>query len=40
LPELYPEEPDAMYRLGYLYDVNDNLDPAKSLVTNCLIDFF
>lgn len=35
--KLCPEEPEVMYRLGYLYDVNENLDPDKSLVISCLM---
>ena len=35
--KLCPEESDVMYRLGYLYDANENLDPDKSLAINCLM---
>ncbi len=35
--KLCPEEPDVMYRLGYLYDVNEDLDSDKSLAISCLM---
>ncbi|ACE06111.1 hypothetical protein Aasi_0727 [Candidatus Amoebophilus asiaticus 5a2] len=35
--KLCPEEPEVMYQLGYLYDVNENLDLDKSLVISCLM---